>query len=745
MSNRYLQKTGIIFILSALFLTPPAQDMDIGISKETLENCQENSFAQTEAFKAPLYYRAKDDETMLSLQLNLPDGYSAKIFSSDDESVISKSGAITQKKVFSFVKVIYEVTKDDDRNNKVYTHPVNILVPAKPDPKNRYSNGTYTDDRYGVFFHLGSGGQYSNGRNGGNMDDYCNNFNVKKVVDDITAMGFQVVNITDFHGLGTTIHPNPCVDFYRGESHYTATRDLLGELIDELNKRGIQVTLFTHPLDGHDYVNSEYLGWSKGKSSQFQDNQRWNDFINDCYADIAARYGSRVIAIGFDSVLSIDQEPHVPFGIVLDRIRLRNTIKKYAPNVALVSLVGANELTDYGIKEVFTPAWIDPPKSIDSIWAEPVKVPLTARNTNDYPTYNRATAIVVGDHWLAIQSKTQSFPCQYTAEDLFCYSVAQIGVCNSGPATMWAFSPYVDGEWESDKLETFKKVYDYMKPIDEALFKTYPSQAFIVRSGKKLKDYEYVSTQSRDNKYQYILVLNPPSEKTISLPAPANGVAFTKAEVITGANKYQTAALASNNEGYTVTIRGSWNNLCTAIRLTVGNVPKVNHALYKPVEVSTSYEPLTDTLSVRDWSRIGKADWSRTFVNDGLRSSFDKSWYHDPGSYGWSSLASYTADKTEYIMIDMLKSYSISKVDLYPRTDSDNLGKGFPEDFTILVSNDAKTWSQVYSKTAQTKPSGLVSCTFTASTARFVKVEATRLGAVDNSHFFQLAEIEIYE
>ena len=708
---------------------------------------QINCSAQTEALKAILFYRTQDHETTLSVPLNLSAGYSAKIYSSSDETVIAKSGVITQQKVFSYVKVVYEVTKDGDPDNKGYTPPINVLVPAKPDPNNCYTGGTYTDDRYGVFFHIFHNCMYSNGERAGGLEEVCENFNAKKVADDVAAMGFQMVVITDFHGYGITLHPNPSVDFYRGEGKYTATHDLLGDLIDELNKRGIQVTLFTHPLDGHDYVNSEHLGWSNGKSSQFQDNQRWNDFINDCYADIAARYGSRVVAIGFDSVLSIDQEPHVPDGIVLDRIRLRKTIKKYAPNVILMSLVGAgaNELTDYGLKEIFTPAWIDPSRSIDSIWTEPTKVPASARNTNEYPTYNIATAIVVGDHWLPVASKPQSFPCQYTAEDLFRYSVAQIGVCIGGPATMWAFSPYMDGEWESDKLETFIKVHDYMKPISEALFKTYPSKAFIVRSGKKLKDYEYVSTQSRDNKYQYILVLNPPSGKTITLPAPANGVTFSKAEVITDVNKYQAATLASNDDGYHITIRGSWNSLCTAIRLTVGNVPKVNYALFKPMEVSSSYEPLVDGPTVKDWSRIGKADWSRTFANDGLRLSFDKSWYHDPGSYGWSSMASYTANKTEYIVIDMLKSYSISNVDLYPRTDSGNLGKGFPEEFKIFVSNDAKTWSQVYSKTGQEKPSGLVRCSFTANNARFVKVEATKLGVVENSCFFQLAEIEIYE
>src|SRR5690606_16949712 len=73
---------------------------------------------------------------------------------------------------------------------------------------------------------------------------------------------------------------------------------------------------------------------------------------------------------------------------------------------------------------------------------------------------------------------------------------------------------------------------------------------------------------------------------------------------------------------------------------------------------------------------------------------------------------------------------------------------GFPEDFTISVSNDGNTWQTVVTKTGYPIPSyGPQTFTFTSKTARYVKFEATKLRQKPtdgNTYRVQLAEFELY-
>ncbi len=137
-------------------------------------------------------------------------------------------------------------------------------------------------------------------------------------------------------------------------------------------------------------------------------------------------------------------------------------------------------------------------------------------------------------------------------------------------------------------------------------------------------------------------------------------------------------------------------------------------------------------------STLEQGGWSIAKANNGITSPIDP---------GWSS-AGYrdNADHKEWIQIDLGASVAINRVVLYPRADAGNLGKGFPVDFSIAVSKDSTDWTKVVAvRTGYAKPREIPqSFEFNETQARFVRVQATKLGPNDGWYQFQINEIEVY-
>ncbi|HEY0829200.1 MAG TPA: discoidin domain-containing protein [Bacilli bacterium] len=136
------------------------------------------------------------------------------------------------------------------------------------------------------------------------------------------------------------------------------------------------------------------------------------------------------------------------------------------------------------------------------------------------------------------------------------------------------------------------------------------------------------------------------------------------------------------------------------------------------------------------------SDWGISRINDGQRNSVS-------GSVGWTSSNSLTVNHTEYIQLDMGSSKTVAKVDLYPRNDGNNVGQGFPVDFTIKISTDNTNWTTVVTRSNYAQPGNVVqSFSFTPVTARYIKVTGTNLRPNPNdSNYYrmQFAEMEIYK
>ena len=120
-------------------------------------------------------------------------------------------------------------------------------------------------------------------------------------------------------------------------------------------------------------------------------------------------------------------------------------------------------------------------------------------------------------------------------------------------------------------------------------------------------------------------------------------------------------------------------------------------------------------------------------------------------SCGYMSPYSTTRNTNEYIIIDLGESHPVSLVTLYPNDELDTAGKaaGFPTDFTIETSTDGVDYTVQLTETDFSAPSvnSKVDLTFNAVSARYIKLNVTKLGTADRlnpgRYMLSLSEITV--
>ena len=120
-------------------------------------------------------------------------------------------------------------------------------------------------------------------------------------------------------------------------------------------------------------------------------------------------------------------------------------------------------------------------------------------------------------------------------------------------------------------------------------------------------------------------------------------------------------------------------------------------------------------------------------------------------SGGYMSPYVSSADNNEYLILDLGEEKQVSKVILYAGNNADAAGTaaGFPKDFTISTSVDGDTWNVQVTETDYAAPAirACVEFVFNAATARFVKIDVTKLGNCErlsiNKYNLALTEVVI--
>lgn len=387
--------------------------------------------------------------------------------------------------------------------------------------------------KYGFFVHYvwdGAGAVTLNpdGSRPASIDDLCERFDAQGFADDVASMGVEYLVFTAWHANLYPLFPSAAIE--RVQPGRSPRRDLLGDMIDAVRARGIRVFLYTHPeqpVFGLDY-------------------DRWNDFLNDLYGEVATRYGGRLDGLYLDeNSISGDMNLREDFP------RLERTIRSRAPHLMLMqNFYGNMYCADVGTAEYtsFTPA--DP-----LTWG-----------VSSY----QGIAHVMSRSWSAQAPRGQS-AVPFTPEGMFRFTVLRAGTCLDGGGVFWAAGPYPGGGWEDGVLSTMQRLGEYIAPVASAIKNTYASTSYPTPTGTYLSALTWgVATRSTDDQVEYIHVLRPPEGRTLDLPPPADGKVFGSARLLPSR---EPAALRQDADGVHLTLAdgAAWSPLDTVIELATAS------------------------------------------------------------------------------------------------------------------------------------------------------------------------------
>ena len=155
---------------------------------------------------------------------------------------------------------------------------------------------------FGLSFHWTSGSACQDGEHLP-YGEAVERFDVMKVADALTVVGASHCIFTLTHGKQYLAFPNPVLEnLLPGR---TTRRDMIGELIEELSKRGIRfIAYYNHSCNmGDDLVWEKASGYADGWNGGLD---RFATNILNIVSFTARRYGRGISAWWFDSSYSVD-------------------------------------------------------------------------------------------------------------------------------------------------------------------------------------------------------------------------------------------------------------------------------------------------------------------------------------------------------------------------------------------------------------------------------------------------------
>ena len=444
---------------------------------------------------------------------------------------------------------------------------------------------TFQRLKHGLFVHYVYGGEFGNltalaynGRYPTSIDQLVNSFNVNTFADQVASMGVEFLIITAFHANMNVLYPSPKMVQWRGAGHSTTTRDLLGEIIDALDARGIRTMFYVHLSVGHDFhpaTGGPYYPTTGGTITQDQintgfypaattsDKTVWNNYMNDIFGEMAQRYGTRLAGFWCDGA----------YNSTTDLARLKATVR--AHNSDLI-FIGNNTASfgdfDLGAKECSEIA--NDAYSMDA--DAPTGFPPVKADVSTWVGYERQIALIAGGYWWSSPWEINS--ARFSAADVYRYTVLQAGANTDGGGVAWSAGCFGNGTFDPSFLNMMTGAYAHLAPIEESIVSTTPSASFPTPNHVSITRLAggFTATRSPDGRTDYIHVLRPPTGNTLQLPPTADYRSFTFAELLPSK---APVTLTPNAHGtlLTLPVGHTWGALNTTIALhTTGPLPVVN-------------------------------------------------------------------------------------------------------------------------------------------------------------------------
>lgn len=443
--------------------------------------------------------------------------------------------------------------------------------------------------KYGLFVHYVWGGEQKQsltvGRDGkpvATFDAFAAAFDAPGFARDLEKWGVEYVILTAWHYNINPLFPSETMKKWGLEKH-TCKRDVLRDVITACKAKGIKVMFYTHPRDGHDLSPEDQAktGWGAPNGTDPDwakfDRKKWNDFTNELYQELIARYGADIIGIFSDEGSGAGDSWRV-----VDYPRLRRTVKSLQPDLMMEqNFYGSTYSLDVGCKEY-------------AYWGE-----FANRDGNAWPAWRMPVATIFAPSWYATKAAGENV-VSFKAEDIFRYTILQAGANHEGGGVQWAAGNYAGGGWETGVEETMDRIASWVKPIAPSIKNVYSSCSWPTAPGTKLPDLKWgVATRATDDSVEYLHVLNPPADGSLSLtlPPPADGVKFEKAVLL--ASK-KPVAMKQDASGLRLQLPAgeAWDKLDTVIALKVAaDSPPRNLALWKAFRGSSFPDPVSKAAS----------------------------------------------------------------------------------------------------------------------------------------------------
>lgn len=456
----------------------------------------------------------------------------------------------------SLVPGVYNATTHPGRISgtgtlTVTTGPITFTHPPRPGEGDGISG--FRRLKYGYFVTYVLGGTLkSNGERPANVNEMADLFDAPGFAEDLQSMGVEYVIFSAWHMNKVCLWPSTAME--RWMPGHTVNRDLLGDMIDAVKAKGIRVLIYTHPRVGHDLNNADQIttGWGgpNGNDPDWAkfDRPKWNNFVNDIYADLINRYGSRIDGLFVDEGSTAGDSWRV-----VDYPRLRQTIKSRQPNLLMMQNDwGSKYSSDILATEVnYWGAWVP------------------GTNPDNWPASGLPMSIVMGSNWWAAQAPGSPTP-RYNATEMFRLNVLRAGVNSTdGGGVNWASGPYAGGGWETGVLEQMQQLGAWIAPIRPSICNTYPSQSWITPPNSTINTLAngITATRSAADGREFVHVLRPPAGNSLTLPAPADGRGYRSASLLE--NAHPVTLVTQGDGSLTLTLQGTdtWNPRNTVIAL----------------------------------------------------------------------------------------------------------------------------------------------------------------------------------
>jgi len=464
------------------------------------------------------------------------------------------------------------------------------------------------------------------------LDAKANAFDVKAFADAVEGMGAQYVTLTSFHAAMYLLAPSKVmVDV--GLSKHQAKRDLIGELADELNNRGIALCLYVHPTDQHDLSREEraLFGWGPevnglpGPKIGLWPNPKWDDFILGLFKELSLRYGKRV------SGYWIDQHTGKVFP---DAGRLAVALRAGNPDAVIWQNSGA-----------YVPAGL----SLESAW------PACEGGDPSHGEKDQCCILPTDNAWFL--GKEVRIP----AAEVFRGVVRCAGCPGQKGGVHVALTPYADAYAPKVKqmMDEFGKLW---RERQVSLLNTRPST--IIEIEQTTRPWPMAVTDSADGSTVYVHVMIPPDGQTLHLPPLKDGRKLLDATILLGGKEVKFKQSEEDVE-LSLPEDVKWDPVDTVIVLKVGPAFEPGVLLSENATLEISSTCAHDVA----------ANHARLFSGDKVQFAF------------------HTApEKNPWAKIDLGAVRDVRTVEIENRQGEEQRIKGL----VMSISEDGQKWQEVW-------------------------------------------------